>query len=107
MASQSYLQDLIGRLERDLEDIKATLVFCKELATGSAVEAEASEIKPPGKGTISSKVWGICEDIKRKQKGRMPSLDQVLSRAIHEGINAGTATTQYRRWRKFESDLPF
>ena len=103
-----YLQDMIARLETDLENIKATLVFCKELAAGSSSEVDVVEIKPPGEGTISAKVWGICSKIQEGQRGRWPSLDQVLNRAIKDGINAGTATTQYRRWRKHETEkLPF
>ena len=60
--------------------------------------------KRPGAGTKTGRVWQICDDLLEVgHHDEVPRLDTVMKEGIAEGLNAGTISSQYRRWRKHRS----
>lgn len=55
--------------------------------------------KKPAAGTITRRVWDIADEI--TAKGKRPALrKEVVNSATSEGINRGTASTQYGHWAR-------
>lgn len=94
------------------------MTFAAEAETGSAeaptAEAEAPKpekapkpkleeqngVTQPAEGTKTRRVWDIANDISG-EKGRPALRDEVMERALAEGMNRGTIATQYGKWCTF------
>lgn len=53
----------------------------------------------PTKGTKVERVWMIADE-RTRQAGRLASRADVIAQAVAEGLNPGTASTQYNAWRR-------
>jgi bifunctional DNA-binding transcriptional regulator/antitoxin component of YhaV-PrlF toxin-antitoxin module len=59
----------------------------------------AATEKRPQSGSVTARVWEIADELKRRT-GRLPGGREVADAFVAEGGNAGTAFTQYSRWKK-------
>jgi bifunctional DNA-binding transcriptional regulator/antitoxin component of YhaV-PrlF toxin-antitoxin module len=59
----------------------------------------AATEKRPQTGSVTARVWEIADELKRRT-GRLPGGREVADAFVAEGGNAGTAFTQYSRWKK-------
>ena len=53
----------------------------------------------PAKGTKIERVWTIADE-RTRLTGRVASRADVIAQAVAEGLNAGTASTQYAAWKR-------
>ncbi len=104
--------DVIKQLEAERDRIEHAIASLKELVSGQPDTRPTGRFGPmlrdafldatpkrPGEGTKTGRVWEICDDLREKH-GTVPSLDTVIQRGVAEALNAGTVSSQYRRWRK-------
>lgn len=67
-----------------------------------SVKVEQNGVVRPKEGTVTGRVWKICDAIAEQAKA-MPERKHVLSEAAKMQINEATARTQFARWKKFNS----
>lgn len=67
--------------------------------TSAEAPAKIAGISRPKEGTKTGRIWEIADSI-----GAEATREQVLAVAAEEGINPATASTQFGRWKKFQSN---
>lgn len=55
----------------------------------------------PRPGTLTGRVWEICDELADGSKGELPARTAVMEVADKEGLNANMVSTQMARWRKY------
>lgn len=60
-------------------------------------------IRRPTKGTRTERVWAIADEQTRRA-GRLATRAAVIAQATAEGLQAGTASTQYNAWKRAQRD---
>lgn len=54
----------------------------------------------PRSGTITGKVWQICDAMQERCGGRRPTRRDVVAECVSQGIARATASTQFGRWSR-------
>lgn len=94
-------EKLQKRAERDaarLEREKARLAALQEKVNNPQVEQNG--IRRPKDGTKCGIAWQIFDEMSTA-KGAAVAISEVLTRAMHEGLNEGNVRAEYSRWRRF------
>ena len=55
--------------------------------------------KPLSLESKTGRVWAICDELNSKK--RIPTITEVSTQGVSEGINTATIRTQYSAWRTF------
>lgn len=64
---------------------------------GSSRSANRSKVRKP-----TEVVWALCDEMFNAVEGKITTAmrDEMVKRAIADGVNGSTAKTQYYRWKK-------
>ncbi len=57
----------------------------------------------PAEGTLTRRIWDIADE-ETHRLGRLVGRRAVVERAVAEGANPNTASTQYHHWRKHRGE---
>ena len=63
-----------------------------------------SGVTPPGAGTITGRVWGICDELATPERGgwnRVRLKDVMRVAFCDQKIEPNTVSTQYGFWKKY------
>src|SRR5574340_395729 len=97
MASINFKQALVGYLASNPQgDLNGFVTYLEGQA--SAGSSTSSGPKRPKAGTLTGRVWDLCDDLfGRDPKGF--TRKAVLEAGRAAGLNDATITTQYQAWK--------
>lgn len=99
MASINFKQALVGYLTSNPQgDLNGFVQYLEGQAAASAGSATSSGPKRPKAGTLTGKVWDLCDAL----FGADPKAftrKAVLEAGRAAGLNDATITTQYQAWK--------